>query len=557
MDQTTITHDPVTFDIVQSALEAIADEMFVAQRKASMSAIIYEVLDLSTSILDRNGEIAASGAGIPAFIGVLDKAIKGILDKFPLDTIRPGDVFASNDPYYGGVTHLNDMVLAAPVFHHGRLVAWVANIAHWNDVGGSVPGSMSSEATEIFQEGVRIPALRLFEEGRENTAVFDILYTNTRLPDYLRGDLWAGIAGLRIGERRVLELVEKYGGATFEAAIEDYMDLGERRARAALKALPAGTYEFQEEQDTGDIHKVSLTITGDEFVVDLKDNPRQRGSSNASREGTEIAVQLAFKAFTDPEAPGNGGFFRPLKVVTEPGTLFHVEAPGALGYYSEVEVRLFDMLLRALASYFPGVVPAGNFASICGTVVGGPHPDTGRHYTIVEPQVGGWGAWQGHDGPSGQFSGFHGETFNCPAEVAEARYGLNVDQVALNGAPGGEGQWRGGKGIDVHYRVRADHNFVSLGYTRSRVPPWGIEGGLDGSTNFVEVRRTDGTSERHAFATNVEVNTGDVIRVVTGVGGGYGDPAKRPKEAVARDIRNGYLTPERAAEVYGYAHDTD
>ncbi len=162
-----MTHDPVTFDIIQNALEAVADEMFVAQRKASMSAIIYEVLDLSTSILDAKGEIAASGAGIPAFIGVLDKAIHGIFKKFPLETIKPGDVFASNDPYYGGVTHLNDMVLAAPVFAEGRLVSWVANIAHWNDVGGMVPGSMSSDATEIFQEGIRVPAVKLFDEGRE------------------------------------------------------------------------------------------------------------------------------------------------------------------------------------------------------------------------------------------------------------------------------------------------------------------------------------------------------------------------------------------------------
>ncbi|MCD7061433.1 hydantoinase B/oxoprolinase family protein [Pelagibacterium xiamenense] len=547
-----IAHDPVTFDIIQNALEAVADEMFVAQRKASMSAIIYEVLDLSTSILDAKGEIAASGAGIPAFIGVLDKAIHGILKKFPLETIKPGDVFASNDPYYGGVTHLNDMVLASPVFSDGRLVSWVANIAHWNDVGGMVPGSMSSDATEIFQEGVRIPAVKLFEEGRENTAVFDILYTNTRLPEYLRGDLWAGIAGLRIGERRIHELIAKYGTETFEAAVTDYMTLGETRARAALKTLPHGTYTFEEEQDTGQIHRVSLTITADDFIVDLTDNPAQSGSSNSSREGTEIAVQLAFKAFTDPEAPGNGGFFRPLSVKTQPGTIFHVKEPGALGYYSEVEIRLFDMLLRALAHHFPGVVPAGNFASICGTVVGGPHPETGRHYTIVEPQVGGWGAWEGHDGPSGQFSGFHGETFNCPAEVAEARYGLCVDQVALNAEPGGEGQWRGGKGIDVHYRVLADHNFLSLGYTRSRIPPWGIEGGLDGSTNYVEVRRRDGGSERFSFATNVEVNKGDVIRVVTGNGGGCGDPGKRSPESIARDIKNGYLTPERAREVYGY-----
>lgn len=547
--------DPVTFDIIQNAIEAVADEMFVAQRKASMSAIIYEVLDLSSSVLDRNGEVAASGAGIPAFIGVLDKAIAGIMKKFKPEDIRPGDVFASNDPYYGGVTHLNDMVLALPIFDGTRLVAWVANIAHWNDVGGNVPGSMSSDATEIFQEGVRIPAVKLFEEGRPNAAVFDILYVNTRLPDFLRGDLWAGIAGLRIGERRILELVAKYGTRTFEAAIADYMDLGERRARAALKTIRPGTYSFEEEQDSGAIHKVLLTITEEEFIVDLTDNPTQKGSSNSSREGTEIAAQLAFKAFTDPDAPGNGGFFRPLKVVTRPGTIFHVEAPGALGYYSEVEIRLFDMLLRALALYFPGIVPAGNFASICGTVVGGLHPETGRHYTIVEPQVGGWGAWQGCDGNSGQFSGFHGETFNCPAEVAEARYGLRVDQAMLNDAPGGEGQWRGGKGIDVHYRVLADNNFLSVGYTRSRIPPWGVAGGLDGSTNYVEVLRTDGSKEQYAFATNVMLNKNDVIRVVTGNGGGFGPPEKRSREDIARDLKDGYLTAERATEIYAYSAD--
>lgn len=549
---TDLTHDPVTFDIIQNALEAIADEMFVAQRKASMSAIIYEVLDLSSSILAPNGDIAAAGAGIPAFIGVLDKAVKGILKKYPLDQVRPGDMFASNDPYYGGVTHLNDMVLTSPIFDGDRLVGWVANIAHWNDVGGNVPGSMSSEATEIFQEGVRIPAVKIFEEGRPNQAVFDILYVNTRLPDFLKGDLWAGIAGLRIGERRVLELTRKYGVETYLAAVADYMDLGERRALAALKALPPGVYDYEEEQDDGAIHKIRLTISAEKFSVDLTDNPGQKGSNNSSREGSEIALQLAFKTFTDPEGPGNGGCFRPLEVITKPGTIFHVVEPGALGYYSEVEIRLFDLTLRALAHHFPGVVPSGNFASICGTVMGGKHPDTGRHYTIVEPQIGGWGAWQGNDGPSGQFSGFHGETFNCPAEIAEARYGMFVDQVALNPEPGGEGRWRGGKGIEVHYRVRGDGNFLSLGYTRSRMPPWGQGGGRDGSLNYVELRRTDGAVERYAFATNVVVNTGDVIRIMTANGGGFGDPADRPEAEIARDLRNGYLTPERAAEVYGY-----
>jgi N-methylhydantoinase B len=548
----TAMHDPVTYDIIQNALEAVADEMFAAQRKTSMSAIIYEVLDLGTGICDAKGEIASSGAGIPAFVGVLDKAVKRIIEKHPAETIKPGDLFASNDPYWGGVTHLNDMILAMPIFSDGRIVAWTANIAHWNDVGGNVPGSMSSEATSIFQEGIRIPAVKLIDAGVPNQAVFDILYVNTRLPDYLRGDLWAGIAGVRIGERRILELIAKYGTEVFEAAIVDFMDLGERRARAALAHLPKGKIHFEEEQDDGAIHKVTIEITDTAFIVDLTDNPDQSGSTNSSREGVEIAVQLAFKAATDTDAPGNGGFFRPLEIITRPGSIFHVVEPGALGYYSEVEIRLFDLLLRCLAQHLPTIIPAGNFSSICGTVVGGPHPDHGRHYTIVEPQLGGWGAWKGHDGNSAIFSGFHGDTFNCPAEVAEARYGLAVDQMALNPEPGGEGEWRGGKGINTHYRVRADNNFLSVGYTRSRIPPWGVQGGLDGTTNYVEVLRPNSPTEHYAFGTNVPLNTDDVVKVVTGVGGGFGDPKLRPREAIADDIKNGYLTVERAKAIYGY-----
>ncbi|HEY0270216.1 MAG TPA: hydantoinase B/oxoprolinase family protein [Sphingomonas sp.] len=545
--------DAFTFDIIQNGLEAVADEMFAVQRKTSMSAVIYEVLDLGTGICDAQGEIAASGAGIPAFIGVLDKAVKRLVEKHPPETIRPGDVFASNDPYYGGVTHLNDMVLAMPVFAHGAIIAWVANIAHWNDVGGNVPGSMSTDATEIFQEGIRIPAVKLIDAGVPNQAVFDILYTNTRLPDFLRGDLWAGIAGVRVGERRILEMVEKYGAETFTAAVADFMALGERRARAALAMLPKGVMTFEEEQDNGAIYRIAIEITDDAFIIDLRDNPDQAGSSNSSREGVEIAAQLAFKAVTDTQAPGNGGFFKPLQVLTRPGSVFHVVEPGALGYYSEVEIRLFDLLLRCLADKFPHLVPAGNFSSICGTNIGGKHPDTGQHYTIVEPQLGGWGAQEGRDGNNAIFSGFHGETFNCPVEIAEARYGLAVEELALNPAAGGEGRWRGGKGISVRYRVRADDNFLSVGYTRSRIPPWGVQGGGDGSTNYVEVLRPGRPAERFSFGTNIPLSKGDVVHVVTGVGGGFGEARRRAPEAVRRDVRDGYLTAEQARDVYGLA----
>ncbi|MCX5494133.1 hydantoinase B/oxoprolinase family protein [Kaistia dalseonensis] len=549
---TSLRHDPVTFDIIQNSLQAISDEMFAAMRKTSMSAVIYEVLDMGTGICAANGEIASSGAGIPAFIGVLDKAAKAVIRKHPIATIHPGDIFATNDPFYGGVTHLNDMVLVMPVFVEGEIVAWTANIAHWNDVGGMVPGSMSTDATTIFQEGIRVPAIKLVEKGVASQAVIDLLTVNSRLPAFLKGDLWAAIAAVRIGDKRILDLVKKYGKDTFVTAMNHFMDYGEQVTLKALKDLPKGVFPFAEEQDNGLIYKVSIEITDDAFIVDLADNPDQTLSpSNASRDGVTVAAQMAIKAVTDVAAPANGGSFRPLVLKTRPGSVFDAQEPAAHGFYYEVEIRVFDLILRCLAPHLGDRLSAGSFASICGTVIGGPHPDTGRHYTIVEPEIGGWGGMLGRDGNSAIFSGFHGETFNCPAEVAEARYGLFVEQLALNPEEGGEGEWRGGKGIRLDYRVRADGNFLTCGYTRSRILPWGMEGGRDGTPNYIDVIKTDGSQKRYAFATGVALNEGDIVRVVTGNGGGYGDPAKRDRAAILDDIKNGYLSPARARDVYG------
>src|SRR5438034_10685356 len=212
--------DRITLEIIQSSLQAASDEMFAAFRKTAMSAIIYEVLDMGTGITDAHGELASSGAGIPAFVGVLDKAVKRIIELHPEpDAFAQGDIFATNDPFYGGVTHLNDVVLAMPVFANGELVAWTANIAHWNDVGGMVPGSISNEAREIFQEGLRLPAIKLISEGEPNRSVGEVMKAKSRLPDYLQGDMWAGIAAARVGERRLRELIEKYGRDTFTVAL--------------------------------------------------------------------------------------------------------------------------------------------------------------------------------------------------------------------------------------------------------------------------------------------------------------------------------------------------
>lgn len=553
MEMTTSETDPITIEIIQNSLQAAADEMFAAMRKTAMSSIIYEVLDMGTGIMDPQGEIAGSGAGIPAFVGVLDKSVKVIIEKFdqPGD-IEPGDIFATNDPYYGGVTHLNDIVVIMPVFSEGELIAWCANIAHNSDVGGMAPGSLTGEATSIFQEGLRLPAVKIISKGETIVPVMEVIKVNSRMPDVLEGDLWAAIASVRIGERRLMSIAEKYGTKTFARAVEAFMDYGERVSRRELAKLPKGTYELTEEQDNGQFYNVKITIAEDRFVVDLRDNPDQLdGPLNTSRDGVMVAVQMIFKSLTDPYSPANGGSFRPIELLTREGTVFHAKEPAPLGFYYEIELRVYDVMWRCLARHMPERLAAGHFASVCGTFIGGIHPDTGRQYTVIEPQLGGWGASQSGDGNSGMFCGFHGETYNCPAEINEARNGLIVDQMALNVSPGGEGKHMGGRGIVLDYRVRADNGFLTAGYTRSKFPAWGLDGGHEGSPNYIEFIPKEGEVQTFAAISGLTTQKDDVIRVYTGNGGGLGDPRERDPELVRRDLRNGLITDSQAREVFG------
>lgn len=514
--------DPITASVIQAGLIAAADEMFAVLKKTAMSPIIYEVLDVGTGILDARGELVSSGAGIPTFVGVLDKAVKRILELNPAETIVDGDLFVTNDPYYGGVTHLNDVVIALPVFADGRLLAWTASIAHWNDIGGKTPGSMAVDVTEIFQEGLRLPAIRLFEGGAALASVFDIIAANSRQPDFVRGDLWAQIAASRKAEARVRQLATTYGIETYEAALADLFVEGERRGRAGLATLPAGRYEIEEEQDDGTRWCAAITITADRFTVDLRGNPAQRAAPyNTSRDGAVISAQMIFKGLTDPTLFANAGSFRALEVITEPGTIFHATGSAPHGYYFETRIRLYDMLWQCMAQAMPDRLPAGNFGSICGTVIAGNHPDTGRRFTMVEPQMGGWGATADRDGLDAMYSASHGETFNCPVEIAEARYGFDVLHKRLNDTDEGGGHHVGGKGLNAAYRLRSQA-VLSAGYSRNRVPVWGLAGGMSGGHNGISVAHADGRSEAFAFASDVHLAPGDTVLVQTANGGGWG-----------------------------------
>jgi N-methylhydantoinase B len=546
--------DPITLEIIASALQATGEQMFAALRRAAMSAIIYEVLDAGTAITDAAGDLVSSGAGIPTFVAVLDRAVKRILELHDTEEIHSGDVFLTNDPAHGGVTHLNDVAVALPVFADGALVAWTANIAHWNDVGGMAPGSISTHAREIFQEGLRLPAVKLVDAGTPVRPVFDILRANSRLPDFLHGDLWAGIAAARVGERRIVELVQRYGRSAFDQAIARELSLGEQAARQGLRELPPGRFHLEEEQDDGAVYAVTVEIRDSEFLVDLRDNPHQDpGPSNLSRDGATIAAQMALMNVIDLHGSANAGHLRPLTVLTRPGSLFDPGPTAACGLYYETRVALYDLILRCLAPHLADRIPAGSFASICGTFISGPHPDTGRHFTIVEPEVGGWGASRCRDGNSALFSPVHGDTFNCPAEVAEGRYGLSVEQLTLNTAPGGAGENRGGRGIMLDYRVRGDTCFLTCAYRRSHHPPWSLSGGDPGSFNYVEVLRANGAVERHRAVTGLPLSAGDIIRIHTANGGGFGDPHRRPRQRVLEDVRNGYVSVAEADQVYGFS----
>ena len=513
-----MSHDPFTITVIQAGLHAAAEEMFAVLKKTAMSPIIYEVLDVGTGVTDPEGNLVSSGAGIPTFIGVLDKSVKAIIAKHG-GSIREGDIFVTNDPNFGGVTHLNDVVIAKPAFFEGECVAWTASIGHWGDVGGMAPGSMATDATEIVAEGFRLPAVHLFEQGKEVTSVFDIIRVNSRLPEFVQGDLWAQLAASRSAEAKLLALFRTYGRDAVEAAIQDSFATGRARALEGLRALPKGRYEIEEEQDNGAVWRAAILIDNDTFTVDLRGNPAENALPyNTSRDGAVISCQMMFKALCDPDRFANAGSFDPLRVITEEGTIFHPGPHAPHGYYHEIRIRLFDLLWQCMARVVPDRLPAGSFASVFGIILAGKHPDTGRGFTMVEPQMGGWGATPDRDGMSVMFSTNHGDTYNCPVEICEARYGLLVNHKSFAERPETNAPYRGGHGMSLVYELRTDA-VLSVGYTRAEKPVWSREGLERGGRNALHVVRASGDREYHRFVSGLVLKQGDEIHVETAHGG--------------------------------------
>ena len=552
--------DPFTVEVIKRALISAAEQMFVAFGRTSKSSVIYEVLDYGCAVTDAKARMIAQANGIPPFIGVLTDAVQEILNKFGLDGLNEGDVVILNDPYMGGATHQNDVVLVMPVFYRGEPIMFAASKGHWNDVGGKDPGSWSPNATEIYQEGLQFPAVKLFEAGKEVQGIVDILTRNIRIPEMILGDMRAQAASLQVAASRITQICDKYGLETVLESTEIYLEQGKQEALEELKSLPKGEFTAEEYIDDdglgGDpvLVKVKVTITDDEFIVDYTGTGKTcRGPINAPLSALISTAKFAYKAVVSPHGSSNEGLFAPLKVIVPEDTVFNPKRPAPISTYWESDSYAGDVIWKALADVISQRITAGHFLSVCGTTVSGIDDDTDDWFFSVEPNAGGWGAGKGKDGESGLVCSGDGETYVLSIEVAETRYPFIVDQFALNVVDGGHGKWRGGYGLVKDYRITNSSAFVTASFGRNKFPPWGLAGGMHGTPNSVEMRTADGGIERRGRFSKEELHEGDVARFITGMGGGYGDPMERDPQAVLDDVMDGYITQQTAEKVYGVA----
>jgi len=550
--------DAFTREIVRNKLLAIAGEMGIVLARTSMSPIVYEVLDFACGLTDAGGQVIAQDNGLCLFTGTFRPQVESILARHPASSMRPGDLYMTNGAAGGG-THNSDVALVQPIFAEDRVIAFGISVTHWTEIGGKVLGSLSPDSTEVYQEGLQFPQLRLAREGVMDEELIELIRANVRLPVMSIGDLNAGVAAVRLAEQRLGEIVDRYGLAATLTTFAAVLDHGEAIARAALALVPPGVYEAEDTIDGDGIDeapipvRVRVTVTPGSFVADFTGSaPQVRGPINCARGALMSACKTVFKGITAPEAPSNEGLFRPLTVIAPEGTVFTAVRPAATGWYFEASAFATELIWRALAAVMPARLSAGSYVSLCASYIGGTTP-AGEYWVQATPQDGGWGAGEDVDGESGLIATTDGDTYNYPAEVIETAFPLTMERNALNvEAGGGAGRRRGGFGTIREYRVvNPSGGFLLASLGRSVHRPWGLAGGQEGTTNAFEVVRANGERLRGGRVTNLPLAADDLVRVVTGNGGGWGDPRQRERELVAADVRDGYVTPAVARDVYG------
>jgi N-methylhydantoinase B len=546
--------DPITTEVIRNKLEGIANEMELTLLKSSFSPIVKEGLDTSASLFTVNAETLAQACAIPVHLATLIPTIQAMLRKYPLETMREGDAYILNDPYCGG-THLPDIAIMTPVFHRGRVIAMSATMTHHGDVGGYSPGSLPTNSTEIYQEGLRIPPLKFREAGEYNDTLVTLLRQNTRLPDTLMGDLNAQLAACNVGARRLQELADIYGADLLMAIFEELLDRSEIMTREALRKIPEGTYRYVDTMDNDGIDldrpirvEVAVTVKDGTISFDLGGTSAQvKGPMNCVPSGSQAAAYFAVRVLTDPTIPTNGGCFRPVRLNLPPGSLANPIEPAPVNARTSTIKRIATSMVSALAQVLPDRVGAPAAGTLLVVAFGGRQAD-GKRFIVGELIAGGSGAAAGSDGV-GVVDTDASNCMNLPAEAMEMEAPIRLHRVALRRDSGGAGEFRGGLGVVREYEILADGvSFTHRGERHFSAAP-GLEGGLPGASARSVIRRADGSEEIIPSKALTVLNKGDRVIVETPGGGGYGDPRRRAR--IAEDVADGKVSAEAAHAVYG------
>jgi N-methylhydantoinase B len=555
--------DPVITEIVRNGVIAVTEEMKTNLMRTAYNIIIYEALDFTTGLFTPQGETVSIGIGLPTFIRGMAETVKAKIRHFGIKNMKPGDIYVTNDSYTTG-SHLNHFTFTLPIFHKRKLVGFSCCMAHWLDVGG-VLGGMT---TDIFSEGIQIPIVKYQDRGKVNQDLLEIIKMNVRLPPRAMGDLRAQVTAVKTGERRFLELLDRYGQQQVLDSIAEIMDRAEAAARARTRTIPDGTYEAESFLDDDGIEvgkripiRVKVIVKGDEMTIDLTGVANQvRGFFNSAITTGYGCAQVAYKCITSPtDYPINDGAFRSLKVIIPPGRIVSAKRPAPMRLWMCFPMTIIDTVFKALQPAIPDRVIAGHHADLVAPAFHGFNPGTSEFFIgNLGPLGGGWGAKKTEDGVSATVCLNDGDTHNGPNEQAEAKFPILVERFELIPDSGGAGRYRGGLGIARTTRALS-HLTVNSQSDRSKNPPWGLDGGGDATGNNIAFRLGGQWKDDfpNAKVLVAQLKPEDAYRISSGGGGGYGSPYERPTEVVAEDVRQGYVSLQAAAEKYGVVVDAE
>ena len=551
--------DPVTMQVIRYGLEAVADDMGYSLMRMGRTTIVKEIMDINCAVLDARGGILAQAHLCPLMMFSLPTTAVNMLKR--IDHFDAGDVIICNDPYLGG-QHLLDVQFFSPVFVEGELVAFASDIAHQLDMGGSVPGGVAGGLTEIYQEGLRIPFVKLYRKGKEDPQIFDFIASNIRIPEKTMEDFRAQAATTFVGAKRVKALVEKYGLSVFRECTAMLLEYSEGMARRFIASLPDGDYTGVDHlDDDGIVDKpvrvqVNVHIRGDRMDVDFDGtSPQTKGNVNCPWACTQGGVFYTMVGIIDPHMALNSGVFKPIVVTSQEGLVTNPRAPAGVTARSQTMTKITEAMLKAMSEVVPLRVVSGSHGQACTNSFSGIHPETGRRFTHIEIQGGGAGARPTKDGPDGQ--DLHlGRFMNTPVEAAELENPVMIERYEFIPDSGGAGKHRGGLSLRRDIRFLTDVTWARYS-DRQKFQPQGLFGGLPGTMGSL-ILNPGTPSEKRCRSKGVDqLQAGDLLSIRLPGSAGYGDPTERPPEKVRWDVLNGKISEEPAREHYGVAFHPD